>query len=150
MAWRLAAAAFAAVAAWTASAAEAAPLRPPPGLYPVTTLWAANDPVALCAPGRTLRVSSEPFTVRSGAFSRHRELTAQILAPEPLARRVRRKAQECAEQAAGAIYAASLLLGDDNPASRGFAGLLETCLRQAQAAPYMGAVTLWIDSDCAL
>ena len=94
-------------------------------------------------------MSPQPISTRSGAYSRQGELTAEILAPEPIARKVRLKARNCADKAAEALQAAALLPQAAAPGP-GFAVLMEACLRRVSAARYVGAVTLWIDSECAL
>ena len=147
---RMTAAALAAAATClAASMASAQPLRPPPGLHPVTTLWSVKGPSANCAIGRSLRVTLQPISTRSGAYSQQGELTAEILAPEPMARRVRLKARNCADNTMAALEAAAMLLDEGAP-SPSFAFLMETCLRSEHAAAYVGAVTLWLDSECAL
>jgi hypothetical protein len=77
------------------ASAQAAPLRPPPGLQAATTVWSASAPGAVCAIGRTLRLSAEPQRMRSGNYSWHGEVTAEILATGRLARRYTDVARIC-------------------------------------------------------
>lgn len=125
------------MAAGQASAANpATPLRERLGLNPAAAIWTAAGPAEVCTPGLVLHVGSGPAAARHGAFRSSRELVAEILAPAGLAGAVARTTQACAEAAAGA--------GD------GFEASLMACLRRADAARYLGAVTLWVESDCDL
>jgi hypothetical protein len=125
--------------AGAASAAPVAPsLREHLTLNPAATIWTGEAPAELCAIGRTLQVTAGPMAVRHGAFHRNGQLVAEILAPPPLAGGVTRTARLCAQTAAA------------GGVGGGFGEALASCLRRTDAARYVGAVTFWIDADCAL
>jgi hypothetical protein len=140
---------LAGAAAGPAHAGAADRVRALAGLHTLATLWSAEATPAFCMLGRTLNVSAAPIAGRSGGFRHSGELVAEIVAPEPLVARVASQARVCADQAAEAIAVAAAA-SQDRPAPAGFAAGMDACLRRAHVAAYLGAVTLWIDSDCAL
>lgn len=147
---RAAAVAALAGACWAGGAAHAAPQAADPRLalspHPTAVIWSGDGPGALCAMGRTLQVSAGPLARRHGGFHRNAELVAEILAPGPAAARVTRAAQACADQASalsGGLWGSAggaPLFGDN----------LRACLSRSGAAPFVGRLTLWVESGCDL
>lgn len=130
-----------------ASAHEASPHVHISG-WPTDRLWSGAAADQACGPRMTPIAGDLQLAapLRRAVFRRRGELIAELLAPRPLADSVVLTARTCATRAVGGASGETLLASAEPWGA--FHAAFRACLKEEDAHPHVGGMTLWVEASC--